>query len=117
MLTSELRTDIDKIWNAFWTGGISNPLAVIEQITYLLFIKRLDELHTLQESEASLLGKPVEKPIYTKAQKELRWSTFKDMNPESMHRLFTKENGVFDFMKNYGNKDSAFGKFMKGAVF
>jgi type I restriction enzyme M protein len=117
MLTQELRTDIDKIWNAFWTGGISNPLAVIEQITYLLFIKRLDELQTVKEKQAILLGEPIQKPIYTEEQKELRWSTFKDTDPESMHRMFTKEGGVFDFMKNFGNKDSAFGKFMKGAVF
>jgi type I restriction enzyme M protein len=117
MLTQELRTDIDKIWNTFWTGGISNPLTVIEQITYLLFIKRLDELQTLEESKAALLKKPLAKEIYTPKQKELRWSSFKDLEPENMHKLFTKENGVFDFMKNYGAKDSAFGKFMKGAVF
>lgn len=117
MLTPELRTDILKIWNAFWTGGVSNPLAVIEQITYLLFIKRLDELQTLKENESNTLGTKVENPIYTKAQKELRWSTFKDMEPETMFQLFRKENGVFDFMKNYGNKDSAFGKFMKNANF
>ncbi|HEY6975570.1 MAG TPA: class I SAM-dependent DNA methyltransferase [Chitinophagaceae bacterium] len=117
MLTPSLRADIDKIWNTFWTGGISNPLAVIEQITYLLFIKRLDELQTLKESQANLLGTPIEKPIYTPKQKELRWSTFKDMEPEIMFQLFRKENGVFDFMKNYGSVDSAFGKFMKGAVF
>lgn len=117
MLTNELRTDINKIWDAFWTGGLSNPLIVIEQITYLLFIKRLDELQTLKESKAALLNESIENPIYTEDQKELRWSTFKDMDPESMHRLFTKEDGVFDFMKNFGSKDSAFGKFMKGAVF
>jgi type I restriction enzyme M protein len=46
MLTGEIRTQIDNIWNAFWTGGISNPLEVIEQITYLLFLRRLDDLHT-----------------------------------------------------------------------
>lgn len=117
MLTSELRSDIDKIWNAFWTGGISNPLAVIEQITYLLFIKRLDELQSNKEKQALLLGEPIEKPIYTEDQQPLRWSSFKDLDPESMHRLFTKDEGVFDFMKNFGSKDSAFGKFMKGAVF
>ncbi|MBX2907229.1 MAG: SAM-dependent DNA methyltransferase [Taibaiella sp.] len=117
MLTQELRADIDKIWNTFWTGGISNPLSVIEQITYLLFIKRLDELQQLKENKASLLGKPIEKPIYQPSEKELRWSSFKDLEPEQMHKLFTKENGVFDFMKNYGAKDSAFGRFMKGAVF
>lgn len=117
MLTQELRSDIDKIWNTFWTGGISNPLSVIEQITYLLFIKRLDELQQLKENKASLLGKSIEKPIYQPSEKELRWSSFKDLEPEQMHKLFTKENGVFDFMKNYGAKDSAFGRFMKGAVF
>ncbi len=117
MLTQELRADIDKIWNTFWTGGISNPLSVIEQITYLLFIKRLDELQQLKENKASLLGKDIDKPIYQPSEKELRWSSFKDLEPEQMHKLFTKENGVFDFMKNYGAKDSAFGRFMKGAVF
>lgn len=117
MLPTELRNDILKIWNAFWTGGISNPLAVIEQITYLLFIKRLDELQTLKENQAITLGTAIENPIYTEAQKELRWSTFKDMDPETMFQLFRKENGVFDFMKNYGSKDSAFGKFMKNANF
>lgn len=117
MLTSELRNDIDKIWDTFWTGGLSNPLTVIEQITYLLFIKRLDEEQQRFEAQAGLLGGPLEKTIYTKKQKELRWSSFKDLEPESMFQLFRKENGVFDFMRNYGEKDSAFGKFMKGAVF
>ena len=53
MLTGEIRNQIDSIWNTFWSGGISNPLEVIEQITYLLFIKRLDELHTLEEAKAN----------------------------------------------------------------
>ena len=47
MLTGEIRNQVDQIWNAFWSGGVSNPLSVIEQITYLLFIKRLDDLHVL----------------------------------------------------------------------
>ena len=46
MLTGTIRTQIDQIWNAFWSGGVSNPLSVIEQLTFLLFIKRLDEIHT-----------------------------------------------------------------------
>ena len=53
MLTNEIRNQIDQIWNAFWSGGISNPLEVIEQITYLIFIKRLDELQTLEELKAT----------------------------------------------------------------
>ena len=117
MLSSELRNDIDKIWLTFHTGGLANPLTVIEQITYLLFIKRLDEEQSRLEAASSMLGTPIEKPIYTKQQKALRWGTFKDLEPESMHSLFRKEDGVFDFMRNYGAKDSAFGKFMKGAAF
>ena len=53
MLTGEIRSKIDALWNAFWTGGISNPLEVIEQITYLLFLKRLDDLHTLEENKST----------------------------------------------------------------
>ena len=118
MLTQDLRSQIDKVWNAFWTGGISNPLTVIEQITYLLFIKRLDENQLLKEAKANATQTNIEDPIYTKAQKELRWSVFKDTDPESMFSLFRKENGVFDFMRNLsGEKETAFGKYMKGATF
>ena len=59
MLTNEIRNQIDQIWNAFWSGGISNPLEVIEQITYPLFIKRLDELQTLEELKAAGLKRPL----------------------------------------------------------
>jgi type I restriction enzyme M protein len=66
MLTGDIRNQVDQIWNAFWSGGVSNPLSVIEQITYLLFIKRLDELQTLEESKAEALGSPVERRIFPK---------------------------------------------------
>jgi type I restriction enzyme M protein len=59
MLTGELRSKVDRIWDGFWSGGISNPLEVIEQITYLLFIKRLDDLQTLEENRAGTLGEPM----------------------------------------------------------
>jgi hypothetical protein len=59
MLTGELRSQIDLIWNDFWSGGLSNPLQVIEQITYLIFIKRLDEMQELEERKATTLGKPM----------------------------------------------------------
>ncbi len=58
MLTGDVRSQIDAIWNAFWTGGISNPLEVIEQITYLLFIRRLDDLNTLPRTKPSAPAKP-----------------------------------------------------------
>ena len=58
MITGEIKSKIDRIWDAMWSGGIFNPLSVIEQLTYLIFIKRLDELHTLKESKAARTGKP-----------------------------------------------------------
>jgi type I restriction enzyme M protein len=117
MLTGELRSQIDKVWNAFWTGGLSNPLLVIEQMTYLLFIKRMDELQTLKESKANLLKTPIEDPIFTKKQYELRWSRFRDLDPESMYRLFSKDEGVFAFIRNLAGTSSSFSKYMKGATF
>jgi len=117
MITGELKSQIDKVWEAFWTGGLSNPLTVIEQMTFLLFIRRLDELQTQREQKANLLKKPIEDPIYTESEYELRWSWFKNMDPEVMHKMFTKTDGVFDFLRNVGNRSAAFSKFMKGATF
>jgi hypothetical protein len=64
VITGEIKSQVDKVWNAFWTGGISNPLEVIEQITYLLFLKRLDENQTRAENKANRTGKPVENPVF-----------------------------------------------------
>lgn len=118
MLTQSLKSQIDKIWTTFWSGGISNPLTVIEQITYLLFIRRLDELQIREEKKATLLSTPVANAIYQPEEQQLRWSVFKDMDAETMFEQFRKIDGVFDFMKNKGaSKDSAFNKYMKGAAF
>lgn len=117
MITGELKAQIDKVWEAFWTGGLSNPISVIEQMTYLLFIRRLDELQTAKEQKANLLKKPIEEPIYDASNQELRWSRFKNMDPEVMFRLFTRQDGVFDFLRNVGSKSASFSKFMKGATF
>lgn len=117
MLQSDLKSQIDRVWEAFWTGGLSNPLTVIEQMTYLLFIRRLDELQTQKEQKANLLKQPIEAPIFLPEETELRWSRFKDMDPENMFRLFTKQDGVFDFLRNVGNRSAAFSKYMKGATF
>lgn len=116
MFTQELKSSIDQVWLAFHSGGLSNPLSVIEQITYLLFLKRLDEIQNAAESNAILTGE-VENPIYTEETNHLRWGNFKNLDPENMFKLFQKENGVFDFMKNYGGKSVSFNKFMKGANF
>lgn len=116
-MTPEIKSQIDKVWEAFWTGGLSNPITVIEQMTYLLFIRRMDELQTQKESKAILLKQPIVDPIYKESENELRWSHFKNMDPEVMHRMFTKNEGVFDFLRKIGNRSAAFSKFMKGATF
>lgn len=117
MLTSELKSKIDKVWLAFHSGGLTNPLQVVEQITYLLFIKRLDELQNLAETKANFTHKPIENSIYKESEYHLRWSRIKELTPENLFKIFTSENGAFQFMKNYGGKSDAFNKFMKGAVF
>ncbi|RIV25471.1 SAM-dependent DNA methyltransferase [Fibrisoma montanum] len=116
MLTGELRSNIDKVWEAFWTGGISNPLTVIEQITYLLFLRRLDEIQTAKEQQANDLQEPIENPVYPPDQYPLRWSRFKDIDPEARFELFRQSNGVFDFIRNLG-QGSSFSRYMRGATF
>ncbi len=99
MITGELRSKVDKIWETFWTGGLTNPLEVIEQFTYLLFIKGLDEVETKNEAEATLLGVSFEK-IFDDEHQHLRWSKFSNEgNSEKMYEIV--QNEVFPFIKNY----------------
>lgn len=116
MITGELKNQVDQLWNAFWSGGVSNPLSVIEQITYLLFAKRIDDIQTSKEAQANLLGGEIENPIFEKNQDNLRWSRFKDFEPERKFNVFRDE--VFPFIKNLnGRAGSSYTKFMKDAVF
>lgn len=123
MITGELKSQVDKIWEAFWTGGISNPLTVIEQFTFLLFIRRLDERQLLEEKKAVLIGRPMTNPLYTEAQVILRWSNFRNRDPEAMFDLFVKPQAaagdltVFEHMKQIGEQAGVFAKYMKGATF
>ncbi|PWL32653.1 MAG: N-6 DNA methylase [Fluviicola sp. XM-24bin1] len=121
MITGELKSQVDKIWTSFWNGGISNPLTVIEQFTYLLFIRRLDERQMTEEKKANLIKKPLSTIIFSKEQEELRWNSFKNKDPETMFDLFTKpivdDMSVFDHMKTVGADGGVFGEFMKGATF
>lgn len=105
MITGELKSKVDRIWDTMWSGGISNPLSVIEQLTYLLFIKRLDEVHTLQERKASRTGKPIEDPIFRPGQEDLRWSRFKETSPDQM--FTTVRDKVFPFIKTWGRRREA----------
>ena len=60
MITGDIKNKVDRVWDAFWSGGISNPLEVMEQITYQLFLRRLDDLHTLEENKSARLKRPME---------------------------------------------------------
>jgi type I restriction enzyme M protein len=120
MLTGEIRRQIDSIWDDFWSGGVSNPLSVIEQITYLLFIKRLDELQTLEEKRALVLKKPLERPTFPdgsdpdgRPYRDLRWSVFKSFEPREMFTVVDRH--VFPFLQRLGGEGSAFAQHMKDA--
>ena len=115
MITGELKSKVDKIWETFWTGGITNPLEVIEQFTYLLFIKNLDEIETRKESEAVLLGFPYT-GMFPEYKQYLRWNQFKNQEAGEMYNIVANE--VFPFIKTlHGNKESAYTKYMGDAIF
>ena len=122
VLTGELRNQIDRIWDAFWSGGIANPLEVLEQITYLLFIRRLDELQTLEERKANTLGRPIERRIFPEgvdsngfAYEQFRWSRLKELSPAEMFEVMGR--GVFPFLRSLGSEGSAYATHMKDARF
>ena len=120
MLTGEIRNQVDQIWNAFWSGGVSNPLSVIEQITYLLFIKRLDDLHMLEENKAANLGIVMDRRIFPdgnddqgRPNSDLRWSRFKNFEAREMMDVVAER--VFPFLRALGEEGSSYGKHMDGA--
>ena len=122
MITGAIKSQIDQIWNAFWTGGISNPLEVIEQITYLLFLRRLDDLHTLEENRSARLKRPMERRVFpegadTKGRlyDDLRWSRFKHLAPAEMFTLVAEH--VFPYLRTLGGDDSTYAHHMEGARF
>jgi type I restriction enzyme M protein len=122
MLTGEIRSQIDAVWNAFWSGGISNPLEVIEQITYLLFLRRLDDLQTLEENKAARLKKPLERNIFPKGKdakgrpyQDFRWSRFKNVAPADMFTVINDH--VFPFLRTLGGDESTYAHHMKDARF
>jgi type I restriction enzyme M protein len=115
VITGELKSKIDRVWDAFWSGGISNPLEVIEQITYLMFIRRLDDIQNRKERQANRTGKPVEKPIYTQKTQTLRWSWFANRSPDEM--LIIVRDDVFPWLRELGGEGSTYSQHMKDARF
>lgn len=124
MLTGELRNKIDRLWETFWTGGITNPLDVVEQMTYLMFIHDMDETDNLRAKESAMLGLPYES-IFTGevrigermvAGEQLKWSRFHDFPAGKMYTVVQEQ--VFPFIKGlHSDKDSAYAKYMGDAIF
>ena len=124
MVTGELRNKIDSLWEIFWTGGLTNPLDVIEQMTYLMFIRDLDDSDNTRAKEAALLGVPFKSVFSGEVQigertidgNQLKWSVFHDFPAEKMYS--NMQEWVFPFIKNlHGNKESAYAKYMGDAIF
>ena len=129
MLTGELRNKVDSIWDTIWTGGITSPITVLEQITYLMFMKLLDDNQLKQEANANALGVKLTKKVFGEGicvisenprvetdYNNLRWSVFHNFEPGAM--LSNIQNYVFPFIKTIGEgKDTAFSRYMKDTVF
>lgn len=129
MITGELKNKVDSIWDTIWTGGITSPITVLEQITYLMFMKLLDDNQLRQESNANLMGVPLtnkvfkdgvcvisEEPHVETDYRNLRWNVFRHFAPQEIYDNI--QNYVFPFIKNIGEgKDTAFSRYMKNAVF
>lgn len=126
MVTGPLKGQVDKVWDAFWSGGIANPVEVIEQITYLLFIKRLDELHTRAEKKAAQFGGPIENPVFPEGYDsdlpgrrlydELRWSRFTKLgSPSEMFGVVSEH--VFPWLRRLGAEGSSYARNMRDARF
>ena len=124
MITGELKNKIDSLWDIFAAGGLVNPLDVIEQITYLMFIHDLDESDNLHAKEAAILGLPYQSIFGDEVQvgermvdgNQLKWSVFRDFPAGKQYSVM--QELVFPFIKNlHGNKDSAYSKYMGDAIF
>ena len=124
MVTGELKSKIDNLWEIFWTGGLTNPLDVIEQMTYLMFIRDLDDADNVHAKEAAMLGLPYKSVFAGEVQigerkidgSQLKWSVFHDFPAAKMYS--TMQEWVFPFIKNlHGDKESAYSKYMGDAIF
>ena len=113
MITNELKSQVDKIWETFWTGGISNPLTVVEQFTFLIFIKSLDTAQ--QKIERQKVLKPDLEDIFSEQEQELRWKNFSDLAAQEMFELFSSK--MFAFIKTLSPEQSSFAHYMKDASF
>ena len=117
MITGELKNKIDGIWDIFWSSGMTNPLTVIEQITYLMFIKILDDNELKKESNAAAFEVEVVDPTFDAEHQNCRWHIFRNYDAEAMFKNMNEK--VFPFIKSglHTGKDTAFARYMKDALF
>ena len=113
MITGQLKSQIDKLWEEFWTGGITNPLTVIEQISFLMFARLLDIMETRNEKKAARTGKLNFDQLYAPDQQSLRWSNFKNLNGQEMLKIVRDE--VFPHFKDTAGKGTTFAEYMADA--
>ncbi|ULL13046.1 SAM-dependent DNA methyltransferase [Paenibacillus sp. H1-7] len=114
MITGDIKSKVDRIWEIFWTGGVTNPLTVIEQFSYLLFIRELDSLQNKLEYKAKKQKKKLLKPIFEKENYHLRWSVFIKFTPIEMYNVVKEE--VFPFIRTLNVKTTNLGTFFRNAV-
>lgn len=115
MITGQIKNKIDALWNVFWSGGISNPLDVLEQITYLLFIRDLSKLDERRSKNSIVLGLPYES-LFSGERANYRWDTFRQMAPQEMFSTLAEK--IFPFIKTlHGDKNSAFSRYIADAIF
>ncbi|WP_306642373.1 type I restriction-modification system subunit M [Sanyastnella coralliicola] len=116
MITGELKSQIDQIWNTFWTGGVTNTITIVEQLTYLIFIRDLDETETRNERKAKRGFKYT--PIFGSDQQDFRWKNLKEMDVDARHAIFSNTvDGIFPFIRSLGKDKSLFSTYMRGATF
>jgi len=124
MITGELKNRIDSLWNIFWTGGLTNPLDVVEQMTYLMFIHDLDESDNRRAKESVMLGLPYKSIFEGEVSigerridgSQLKWSVFRDYPADRMYSVM--QEFVFPFIKGlHGDRESAYAKYMDDAIF
>lgn len=113
MITGPLRSKIDKLWLEFWQGGITNPLTVIEQITFLMFIRLLDLTESRNEKKAQRTGKPFDR-LFSARQQHLRWHQLKNLGADAL--LKTMRDEVFPHLKDIAGAESTFGRYMNDAM-
>ena len=128
MITGEIKNRIDSIWDTFWTGGITNSITILEQMTYLFFMKMLDDAQRTKEANANAWGVAIKDPTFKEGMwhnpesdkdvpyESLRWNVFRNMEAEAMYNIISRD--VFVFIKNLNEgKESAYSRFMQNATF